>query len=219
MQRPDNTIVFGMTGSGKSAKVVNLVKDMDRVLFFDTLGHDYKDGVIFDNIDDLKEFWIKVYRSSFRIIYRPSIDMVTELGIICDLAFLCGDMWLVVEELAMSCKPNNTPAEIGQIFLRGRHRDIHFVGVSQRPHGIDRDITAMATTAYIFKTEEPRDVDYLKERFGIEVAEKLANLEEYQYVKWSADGVTVGKDELVSEKNNFSLDKPDSVRVVSKPQT
>ena len=70
--------------------------------------------------------------------------------------------------------------------------------LGQRPYGVDRIVTAMANEVYVFKTDEPRDVQYLRERLGDGIVEKLAALEQYQYVlqKDHSSEFVIGKDQL-----------------------
>ncbi len=72
MDKPDNRLIIGKTGSGKTVKALNLIKDRPRVVIFDTLGHDYSDGVVFYDLAALAAFWRRVYRGRFRLIYRPA---------------------------------------------------------------------------------------------------------------------------------------------------
>ncbi|OHB60898.1 MAG: hypothetical protein A2167_05515 [Planctomycetes bacterium RBG_13_46_10] len=188
--------MIGKTGSGKTVKVRNLIADESRVLCFDTTGHDYDDGVVFYDVKSLKTFWDKVYLKDFRLIYRP-LNEVTEFPLICGLVWKCQDLVFVAEEIDLFCKPNGTPDEVRTILKRGRHRDIRFIGVTQRPYGIDRSVTAMGTEFFIFKTDEPRDVDYLAERFGSQIREQLKVLEQYQYIQLTDHGHSeIGKGEL-----------------------
>lgn len=165
-------------------------------MIFDTLGHDYGDGVIFYDLAELKRFWAKVYRQNFRLIYRP-LDPVSEFEEVCELVYKCGDLYFVAEELDLFAAPQKLSTQFRQIVTRGRHEDIHFIGVTQRPFGIDRIFTAMASEVYVFKTDEPRDRQYLSERLGSEIVGKLDGLQEYEYVHWADHGkeLTTGRDE------------------------
>lgn len=182
MQRPDIRLIIGKTGSGKTVKALNLIADRNRVLIFDTLGHDYSEGVIFYDIEELKDYWLKVYRSDFHLIYRP-LDEVPEFDEICRLAYKCGNLTLVAEELDIFAQPLKIEFGFKQILKRGRHRDIRFVGLTQRPYGIDRTITSQANAIYIFQVDEPRDIKYLCDRVSVKVEAGLAMLKEYEYME------------------------------------
>jgi DNA helicase HerA-like ATPase len=192
-----------MSGSGKTRKSASLIRQRPRVVVFDTLGHDYSDGVVFENERDgqglkrFKQFWSRCYRDNFRLIYRP-FDELSEFDIIAQLAYECGELTFVVEELDVFARPNAISDGLNTIIRRGRHKDIQFVGTSQRPFGIDRIITALATEAYIFKVVEPRDLDYLADRFGSGIVPKIAGLKEYEFVHYrqGAADYEIGKDTL-----------------------
>ena len=57
--------IFGKRGSGKTVKARNLTKDQNRVLYYDTLGRDYDDGVLCESLAELKDYWLKVYQQSY----------------------------------------------------------------------------------------------------------------------------------------------------------
>jgi len=196
MNKPDNTVIIGKTGSGKTVRALNLIADRDRVIIFDTLGHDYTDGVVFYDLAALKTFWATVYRGSFRLIYRP-LQEQPEFEEICELAYKCGDLTLVAEELDIFAQPQRMTLAFQQMIKRGRHKDIRFIGITQRPFGIDRTITSQANHIFIFKTDEPRDVKYLCELLGDDIKEMLEGLEPYEYIECSDTGERrIGKDEV-----------------------
>jgi hypothetical protein len=197
MDRPDNRLIIGKTGSGKSVKALKLCEDRPRVVFFDTLGHDYSDGVVFYDLAAIKAFWLKCYRGRFRLIYRPTNE-IEEFDQLCDLCYKCGNLTLVAEELDLFCPPLQVTPGLRYILKRGRHADITFIGITQRPYGIDRMVTALANEVYVFKTDEPRDIKYLCERLGEGIAARIAALGEYEYVlqKDHSTEFVIGKDQL-----------------------
>lgn len=198
MDKPDNKIIIGKPGSGKSKKALNLVKECRRVLIFDTLGHDYSDGVVFYDLAGLKAFWRSVYAKSFRIIYRPLND-IEEFDEVCKLVWACRDMTFLAEELDTFCPNGKSIPSFIRILKRGRHRDIHFIGITQRPMGINRNVTAMANEVFVFNTDEPGDLDYFKDRLSAEAVEKIIALEPYQWIRFENRGkpIEVGKDEIL----------------------
>lgn len=197
-------LVFGIRGCGKSVKVRNLIKDSKRLLIVDTLCKDYSDGVIFYSLAELKKFWLKVYAGPFRLIYRPLGDdseIIEDVAEICTLCLACGNLTLVVEELNIIFDKRRPPIEFNKMIFAGRDPGIELIGVAQRPVGFGRKITSQAKEIYVFYNREPDDVRYFKDNLGSEAAEKIRNLEQYQYLKWVyADGVQnwqIGKDELL----------------------
>ena len=196
MDRADIKLIVGKTGSGKTVKTVKLIADCPRVIMFDTQNKDYIDGVMFYDMNELKRFWLKVYQGRFRLIYRP-LDPLAEFEEICRLAFLCGDLTIVAEELPSLCGAQSIGPELRKLIFRGRMNDIHFIGLMQRPIGIHRDITSQASEIYIFNIDEPGDVKYFQNRIGRDVEEKIRRLEPYQYLHWidGAEEIEVSKDD------------------------
>lgn len=197
-------LVFGIRGCGKTVKVRQLIKDRKRLLVVDTLCKDYSDGVTFHSLAELKKFWLKVYSGDFRLIYRPPGDdyeLIEDVAEICTLCLACCNLTLVVEELNIIFDENRPPTEFNKMIFGGRDPGIELIGVAQRPIGFGRKFTSQAKEFYVFYNREPDDVRFFKSYLGSEAAEKIRNLEQYQYLKWVyADGVQnweIGKDELL----------------------
>lgn len=178
-------LILGKRGSGKSHLAKTLLQQSKRFLVFDTLC-EYKDGVIFENIKDLSDFWAEHIEKDFRLIYQP-LNPVQEFDNICKLVWASGNMSFVVEELDTFCSSQNISDSFASIIQRGRHRDITLIGISQRPYGISRLITSQAKEIYTFIHTEPRDIEYLSMYMGKDV-EKLRDLEQYHYLKWDHEG-------------------------------
>lgn len=181
-------LILGKRGSGKSWLAKKMIQQDSRYLIYDTLG-EYTDGVVIQSLAELSVFWEKVYRRKFRIIYQP-LDPEQEFDAICELVWQCENMTFLVEEVDRYARPLAMSLAFKEIIQRGRHHDITFIGVTQRPHGVDRLITSQAKAMYIFNTTEPRDIKYFQDVVGDGVIEKFAELKEYEYVKWQ-DGTDV----------------------------
>jgi len=181
-------LILGKRGSGKSYLAKKMVLQHSRYLIYDTLG-EYTDGVVIQSLAELSTFWEKVYRKKFRIIYQP-LDPELEFDAICELVWQCENMTFLVEEVDRYARPLAMSLPFKEIIQRGRHHDITFIGVTQRPHGVDKLITSQAKAMYIFNTTEPRDIKYFQEVVGDGVIEKFAELKQYEYVKWQ-DGTDV----------------------------
>lgn len=197
-------LVFGMRGCGKTVKVRNLIRDIRRILVVDTKGYDYQDGVAFRSFAELKSFWHKVYQGDFRLIYKPQgsdAEIIEDIAQICTLSEACGNMTLVVEELNIIFDEQRPPTEFNHMIFGGREPGVELIGVAQRPVGFGRKLTSQAKEFYVFYNREPDDVRFFKNNLGIEAAEAIRNLEQYQYLKWVyADGVQkweICKDEML----------------------
>lgn len=190
------TLIFGKRGSGKTLLAENMVRDSKRLIIYDTIG-EYTNGVVIEDLPALKEFWVKVYRGNFRIIYQP-VDPEGDFDTVCRLVYACEDLTFLVEELDRYSKPLTLSLPFKNIIQRGRHNNIELVGVTQRPHGVDKLLTSQAKQMYIFNTTEPRDVDYFKDTIGYPVVVKIAALQEFEYVQYQdgSDQLEVGKEKI-----------------------
>ena len=198
MDKPQKKItnIFGKTGSGKSVRAYNLIKPAKRLLIYDTVG-EYSDGVIITDLAALSEFWSKVYRGNFRIIYQP-VDPDRDFDSVCREVAICEDLTFLIEEMDRYSKPLTLSPQFKEVIQRGRHLKIELIGVTQRPHGIDKLLTSQAKQMFIFNTTEPRDIAYFKDVAGYEAVKKMAALEQYQYVKWTdgSDQLEIGKETI-----------------------
>ena len=198
MDKPEKIIklIFGKRGCGKSVLAEILCRDIKRLMIYDTLG-EYTDGFVIEDLQELKEIWSDVYRGNFRLIYQP-VDPDADFDTVCGLVYGCEDLTFLVEELDRYSKPLTLSLPFKNIIQRGRHRFIELIGVTQRPHGIDKLLTSMSKEMYIFNTTEPRDVDYFKDTIGYPVVVKIADLKEYEYVKYQdgTEQLEIGKETI-----------------------
>ncbi len=186
-------LIFGKRGTGKSFLAEKLIEEEERLLVFDTLS-EYTTGVVFEDYDKLTEFWKLIYRHPYRLIYRP-LNPDQEIEKIADLVYTIGDICFVVEEIDCYCTAYQIGESMAHVIQRGRHKNITLIGITQRPFGINRLLTSQAKEIYIFKTNEPRDREYLRILIGQEIDAKLDGLKEFEYVKWSEkDGLEIGKE-------------------------
>jgi hypothetical protein len=186
-------LIFGKRGSGKSYLAKKLLQQHSRYIVYDTIG-EYTEGVIVQDVEELKALWGKVYRRPFRIIYQP-LDPDGEFETVAQLVWRCGNLTLLIEEVDRYARPLAMCLPFKEIIQRGRHQNIALIGVTQRPHGVDRLLTSQAKRMCIFNTSEPRDVEYFKDVVGDLVAGKIAELKQYEFVEWID-----GKDELLIKK-------------------
>lgn len=175
--------VVGLRGYGKSTKVVQLAKMFPRVLYYDTLGDDYKDGVICRDRGVLERFWRGVYRLPFRIVYRPS-DPVADFPRICELVTACGDMLFVVDEVQLYSHGPWCPPEFTKVITGGRHAGIDLIGVTQAPKKLGELLRSQAHEWFVFGVREPDQVRYLSDRLPGVPDDRFESLGKYQYVHY-----------------------------------
>ena len=181
-------LVFGKRGSGKSYLVKKMIENESRLFVWDLMS-EYDQGVVFgaENPRELSWFFRHIYKKDFRIIYRP-IRQKIEILQIAELIYSLGNLTFVVEEIDAICTPYDLPDPFSMIVQRGRHKNITLIGVTPAPFGINRDLTRQAKEIYIFNTNEPRDIQYLSQLLGSEVAGRIPQLGQYSYLKWMDGG-------------------------------
>lgn len=187
-------VIFGIRGGGKTVKLRRLLLDSRRFLVVNTLNRDgFMNGVVFNNVPDLKEFWLKVYRRNFRLIFSPEHGDIektcSEVGEICKLVMACGNMTLAIEEMNVLFEDLRTPSEFSQVVFAGRDPGIELIGVAQQPTGFGSAMRSMTKEAFIFHTHEDSHLAIFRKLVGKDAAEKIRTLANYEYLHWSmADG-------------------------------
>ena len=178
------TLVIGKRGSGKSYLVKHLIREARRLVVYDVMS-EYKHGVCFGPEDrqQMCDFWNKVYRGGFRIIYRP-IQVKEEIDAIAKGCFVLGDVTFVIEEIDAVCTAWVMPEWMNYCVQRGRHKNIELIGVTPAPFGINRDLTRQAKRICVFNTNEPKDLDYLAALLGSDVKRIVPALGEYEFMEW-----------------------------------
>lgn len=215
-------LLLGKRGSGKSYLARDMLKNYNRYLVFDTIGEYSNQGVCFQDLKELGEFWEKFIDKKFRLIYQPlnpykiieAETGKTEFDLICDLVWECEDMALIVEEMDAFCGSAGISDSFANIVQRGRHRNITLIGISQRPYGISRLISSQAKEIYSFIMTEPRDIEYLSQYIGKDV-DKIRDLKEFNYYKWDAvKGISIGKaggSPATTKQTPKEIDKPEKI--------
>lgn len=202
-----NIFVAGQTGSGKTELVKRSLADVERLVVYLPKREDsgYL-GVYFDAMRGERagfcRFWqyAKKRCDRFRLVYRPADKFdAGEFDAICKLVYACGDCTFVAEEIAgyLSSRIFQTVGKyqgVKTLLTAGRTRGVTCWWVTQRCFGIPREVTSEARDAYLFKLQEPADLDYVQDRFGLEARLTLDKLGQYEHCHWVNTGkVEVGK--------------------------
>jgi hypothetical protein len=202
-----NIFVAGQTGSGKSELVKRTIVDCPRLIVYQPKREDcgYA-GVYFDALAGERSaclaWWAHAKRrcNRFRLVYRPADKFdADEFDGICRLVYACGDCVFVAEEIAsyLSSRIFQTVGRyqaIKNLLTAGRTRGVTCWWVTQRCFGIPREVTSESRDAYLFKLQEPADLDYVQDRFGLAARLSMDRLQEYEHVHWINTGkVEVGK--------------------------
>lgn len=200
MNEGRNNFVCGVTGCGKTYLVKRLIKDDTRLVIYDSKRGEYGDqGICFDGrqpdgYTQFVKYWERHHQDRFRLVYMPDdIYSLDEFDAVCRLAYALGQLTLVAEEIMTYTTSHALKrADKGQGFKRlltaGRSKNISTYLLTQRPFSIPREVTSQARTAYLFRTHEQSDINYIKQTFGADAAEQVASLTGYDHIEWNNDG-------------------------------
>ncbi len=166
--------IFGRTGLGKSHLLKNrILPKINRSVIFDPQ-HEYEGGVLCptaattaEALLDLKDL------AKYRVIFQPDNDedvqdflefmgTTTKPGPDGEQGPL-NKFTLIAEEASIfSTSGHQLSPEIRAIMRYGRHNEISFIFINQRPSNIHKDMTAQAHVLISFFQDEPNDLDYMK---------------------------------------------------------
>lgn len=69
------------------------------------------------------------------------------------------------------------------LYRYGRHKNIDIIAVSRRIYDLPIYIRDLTETYYFFKINEIKGLDYIKQFFNSEIAEKIQNLSYLKYIE------------------------------------
>jgi hypothetical protein len=193
MKAPDNRLLFGRGGSGKSHLVKHWLKRYrGRLLIHDVAAEpDY--AAIADVVTDsfVELVGAVVGREARVLAFRGlSAQAWEDLN---RLAWAWEDCLVVWEEVDQWYGPGVRPPHAFRLINQGRHRRVRIIACSRRPARVSRDFTANASRIVAFHTKEPRDVAYLAEWMGEGAAAALPALEPYTALDWRGGEAVVRK--------------------------
>jgi hypothetical protein len=210
-QQPGIRLIFGQPQSGKSRRAVTLTVALDRVLYYDTAGHDYQDGVVCSGLSELRTFWRSHYRGPFRIVFRPEgptreerrrtrmID--PEFDSVCDMVRTCGAMMFVVDEVDRYADRGEYDDTFTDLLRRGQgHYGVRLIVATQMPQGVGRVLTAVNRAWNIFQTAETAHVGYFTARCGGIDPDDMRRLDRYEYIDYEQglDSYWICRDDLAT---------------------
>ncbi|MDA8171060.1 MAG: hypothetical protein M0Z48_04430 [Nitrospiraceae bacterium] len=100
----------------------------------------------------------------------------------CEIVKRCKDVMLVADEIDMFDSPNNTDPTFMKLIQYGDgHYQADIVTTSRRPKNISVHLRSQTQEWYIFRIQEPADVDYLK-KIHKDFPALIERLEMYHYI-------------------------------------
>jgi hypothetical protein len=84
--------------------------------------------------------------------------------------------WFFIDECQEVCRVNAIHPDMKSLLLYSRHSNLGLVCSSQRIAAVDRLLTSSARMCVFFYTDEVRDLEAIRERYGNEVYEAVRGL-------------------------------------------
>lgn len=200
--------LLGIRGFGKTFLLKNaLLPQVQRAVFYDHV-YGYPDDYV--EIKDLKKYpnWYITERprelvdlmykalekgnlkKNYYIAYRPKQFNLIDFELFCRLCYGIGNFTFIVDEMADVCTPARITDWHSQILRVGRHRNMGYIGITQRPASVHNLYKSQVTRAFAFRLNLPADIMYLKKWMGTEMAE-LKTLPYFHFLYW--DGTEIFK--------------------------
>lgn len=199
----EKSLVVGMTGSGKSTLVKQLIRPRKRVIVFDPQGEYSREGLatraasLRDLLGEMQAGWA----SGFRLSYEPTGGYEAEqLHLLAMLLFRVQAKYeagvpgappitLVVEEMDLSFPSYALPANqrgMQAMCNQGRHYGISCFGVTQYPTAVSLAFRRNAARRYILRLGDSDDQKAMAKLINRPVDE-VAAIQKFEYFEW-ADG-------------------------------
>lgn len=177
------TIIFGMTGSGKTTLTRILSEQKKRLIVIDPM-QDYDDDCLFidpfDNIVDLANYLKEHMDNQFRV----SMCEDDKAEAVLSLAWIIQDVCVVIEEVDLICSPTSISKNFANVIKRGRKYGIELICNSRRPAEVNRLLTSQASDIYCFQTKEPGDISYLQKYTSCDFIEIVRDLKPLSFIHY-----------------------------------
>lgn len=179
---------LGKKGSGKSTLVAECLEEHSRPIVLDINAEEKyaRPGTrVVWGFEECLEALESVegedeYSLALRCVDDEAHDAIADY---LDLMRVCYELpgsLIVLEECNNYCSSASLPWELARLVRQGRHRRIDLYFVARRPSELHRDLTANSDFVVTFRQEEPRDVLYLRERMGPELADAARMLPDHE---------------------------------------
>lgn len=197
----DITVIVGAKNSGKSTRARGIVLERSRRVIVDPMREHSSLGVIVRSFDSLVTFLERARFGHYSVVYQGMDDEERDAIVSLLVAgapenAALPDVTLFVDEVDRMCSPQFIPDGLRKVVNYGAHYGVSLLATARRPGSVHRDLTANADRILVGRTQEPRDVDYLREFIGAELAERAKAIgfpapgEAPAFVDWPADLVS-----------------------------
>jgi len=197
LEKPDNRLAIGKGGSGKSTLVRSWLKERRRVLIHDTNAEPELAALASDVIQDRGALVERLLQGGpFVIAWRGFlVEQETAFEFANEAALAAENVLVVWEELDVyfDGSGSHLPGWAYKIVHVGRHKGMRTIATSRAPALIPKKLTRNVQRIAIFRTDEPRDIQYLAEKVGTATAALIPTLAAFQYLDWNEGGEAAAK--------------------------
>ncbi len=172
-------VILGKRGSGKSTLSKELMRRAGgRVVFLSPVENLKADFTAWEYAE-IKIFMEKMKGGQILVVRRADIKAAEIVALTAlSMPKQKFNFTLVVDEM----DKYNKSTEMLDIIHYGRHFNINLICNSRRYTDLPRLLTSQADNMYIFRTQEPRDIQYIKDYCGHSAASKIVNLKPFHYL-------------------------------------
>jgi hypothetical protein len=172
------TGVFGPMASGKTFLIDQWLETQNRYVRFDATGESVDEPGVVHVWKNPRQLYDLLEQNPyyFRIAYHPGADIQT------DFFWVLKCLWrldtyklLVCDEFHAVCSVNETPKFVENAMRYARHDRLAIIGASQRIADVHKLFTSGCRKVVIFFSQEERDLRAVRDRWGEEAEEMVAN--------------------------------------------
>lgn len=179
------TAVFGPMASGKTYLIEKgWLPAQNRYIRFDSTGESLDDPQVEHIWKSPRMLYERLNQNPyfFRIAYHPGTSIQE------DFYWVVRCLWrldvyklLVCDEFHEVCNVSETPKFVQTMMRYARHNHLAVIGASQRIADVHKLFTSGARKVVIFFSQEARDLLAVRDRWGSEAEEMVANLRPLLY--------------------------------------
>lgn len=200
LPKPDErTIIFGMTGSGKTFLAEKILRWRKYVIVYDLKGTiRWKGYRVVTSMQSLLELDPEKYP---KIIFKPPPYYEYEKEPVDEFfnwVYQRGNCTLYIDEVMTTCFRGQISKPLLTVMTRGRELGVSFIGASQRPKQIPQSIITESEHRFIFLLTSYQDAKRIEENYRID-ADEIVNLPK-RYFYYSSVDKTYFKPFTLSEK-------------------
>lgn len=206
--------LYGRSGSGKSTLMNAIIAPQRHLVLFDYLPTRRQfaqaNGLIeCATLSQVRDVIADGYGQGFRVWFRPPADSFAQVDALHGLASFIwrvqekrvdqGKMvpliTLAVDEMSECYPVANLPRDrqgMTRLCKAGRHYRINLVGATQRPAQVSTEFRGNLDVRYFLSLKEPADIKAVTETAGREVADQVAALPPYRFLRLENGQIRAG---------------------------